>query len=145
MKRILFVILATLIGLIAGHAFAIEWHIANQKTIAWDPVTTLTDGTSLPAGDSVLYRIWIKRDGQINESVIADNVDMTQYTLTLDQEGRFFVGIQAIRVYTIDGQDLISESEIAWSDIPENCANSNDFGVVYLISPAKAGGLAVTD
>jgi len=140
MKRIFLFFLMLSVLFVAGNAMAVEWVAADQKTIGWDPVSTLATGETIPAGDAIVYRVYIKRDGQAEGTMIANSVTATQYTLTLDQEGRFFVGIQSVRVYTVDGQDLMSESEIAWSDIPANC-NGNDFGIVYLIPPADVGGI----
>lgn len=120
---------------------AVDWIVADQKTIAWGAVSTLVTGEPLPASDSILYRVHLKRDGQTEENLVAEDLTDTRYILILDQEGRFFVGVQAVRVYTIDGQELRSESEIAWSDIPINCRNEMAFGLVYLIPPANVAGL----
>jgi len=142
MKRIFMVCLTTLILFVAVNATAVEWVAADQKTIGWDPVLTLATGETIPAGDAIVYHVYIKRAGQAEKSMVASNLATTQYTITLDQEGRFFIGIQAVRVYTVDGQDLTSESEIAWSDIPENCGAGGDFGIFYLIPPSDVVGIS---
>ena len=50
-----------MVAILSLTAFSIEsnattWKVANQVTVAWDAVTTLTDGTPIPAGSTISIR-----------------------------------------------------------------------------------------
>ena len=82
----------------AGNAYGIEWHTANQIPIAWDAPTELTDGRAVPADNLVHYSVYIvdkDRVGTAEQQV--DNHPDTTFSVTFSEEGSFFVGVQAIR------------------------------------------------
>ena len=89
MKRwILAFIMIFFVAVPAAHA--LNWHTANQATVAWDPVTTLADGSAIPAGSTIEYTVYLANSitdpGKTNPSEIA-TVAATEYTITLNTEG----------------------------------------------------------
>ena len=138
MKKLLFAIIATL--LICGVAQA-ESYIADQKTVAWNPVTTNADGVALPEGADVRYRVYIMNSAtsEISEAT-TDPIVETQYTITFIAEGKFYFGIKAIRY--IGGADSI-ESDIAWSNDPARCIGGEPIDVSHYIAPSMVTGLMV--
>lgn len=108
------------------------WHTTNQATVAWDAVT-------VPSG-TVEYVLYLNNaitdPDKTNPAEIA-RVSATEYTFTLNTEGRYFIGAKSVRV--VDGVD-VSESEIVYTDNPEVCLDGNDFGVQYFELPAAPSG-----
>ena len=140
MKRwVLAFILIFFVAVPAAHA--LNWHTANQATVAWDATTTLADGTPIPAGDAVEYTVYLANaitdPGKINPSEIA-TVATTEYTITLNAEGSFYVGLQSIRL--VDSVE-VSASAIIWSDDPAVVQGGATFGIRYFLSPAAPSGL----
>jgi hypothetical protein len=130
MKKL--VLVAALV-LVAGLAFAQQWHTANQATVKWDSV-----------GDGIVYDVWLvdsKTDpDKTNPAVIGTDVDATTFLITLNVEGRYFAGVQAKRY--VDGE-LVGVSEMSWSDDPLVCLDGNTFGLRYFIPPGQAKKLRV--
>jgi len=140
MKRwILAFILIFFVAVPAAHA--LNWHTANQATVAWDATTTLADGTPIPAGSTIEYTVYLANaitdPGKINPSEIA-TVATTEYTITLNAEGSFYVGLQSIRL--VDSVE-VSASAIIWSDDPAVVQGGATFGIRYFLSPAAPSGL----
>lgn len=119
----------------------VNWHLANQTTVGWDAVTTLSDGTTIPP-EQISYKVYIAKLVDKTDMVEVGNaiVDV-QFTVTLTSEGKWFVGVKAIR--TIDGVNIES-SRIAWSDNPVDCENGNTFGIMLYMGPANVTGLKIT-
>lgn len=108
---------------------ATEWHTANQTTIGW----TQDPGNINPS--EIKFNIYLANaitDPAKSSPVKVGSVSTKEYTITLNTEGRFFVGVAAFR--TVDGVDL--ESNIAWSD-----AAVPAFGVQFFEVPKMPGGL----
>lgn len=116
--------------LVAGSAMAAtEWHTANQTTVGWD----MDYGNIAPA--EVTFNIYVANaltDPSKSSPVKVGNVAEKQYTITLNTEGRYFVGVSATR--NVDGVDL--ESDITWSD-----TSANPFGIQFFEVPKKPIGL----
>lgn len=127
-KSILLMLIITLV--FCGQAFAeTNWHTANQTTVAWDQ-----DLSGIPAAE-VKWNIYLANaatDPQKANPVKIGTATAKEYTVTLNTEGRFFVGVAAFR--TVDGTDL--ESDIAWSD-----QATPAFGIQYFLVPLKPSGL----
>lgn len=125
MKRLLLIAF-----LVFGLAFVVSaqtWHPVNQVTVGWDVANLATS-----------YKVFIKSvDGTIEKEVGA-TADLA-YTITFQNEGRYFLGIQSVR--EVDGE--IFHSMIVWSDNPEVCANGKSFGAIYYELPDTAAGLKV--
>jgi hypothetical protein len=115
--------------------------IADQKTVAWDPVTTDTDGKPLPEGSDVRYRVYIMNSQTLNfVEVTTEPIIEMQYTITFNQEGNFFFGVQAVRY--IEGADPIG-SKIAWSNDPANCLDGETIDIKHFRPPGNATGLRI--
>ena len=138
MKKFNFIIVA-IIGIIfcASLGFAQTWYMANQSTVAWDNVSTLSGGDPVPAGDVIKYRVYLKDAISGNPTVVSPSGDIAanEFVITLDTEGSYFVGVSAVR-YDSSGVE-IGESVIAWSDDPAVCNNNVDFGIRYYFLPSN--------
>lgn len=136
MKKVLaaLIIVIALCGFAHAQDIALEWKSANERTLKWDPVTTLTDGTIIPESDSVTYVVYLVAEGASKESAVPIDIppiSITEYTFSIDLEGRYIPGVQAVR--NVYNTDVISKSEISWSDNPENVANGVPFGIQYYL------------
>lgn len=135
MKKV-FAVLAFALVVMVGVAMAAEWHVANQTTIAWDAVTTSADGTVTFGAGEITYNVYLANavtdPTKQNPSKIG-NVSATEYTITLNTEGKFVPGVSAVRTV---GADVIGESGITWlDDYPDNPPGI----VFYKIAPKPAG------
>jgi hypothetical protein len=125
---------------IGGIAQAQQWYPANQATVMWDPVTTIDNGSPVPAGDVIKYHLWAapaSDPAKTNKNDMG-TTDQTQMTLTFQAEGRYYAGVQTERWV---GGVLESQSAIGWSDDPVIVANQNTFGFKYFLPPGMAHGL----
>ena len=122
--------------------FGFTWHTANQKTIGWDAVA------KVKAGDNYVYIVYQKDESGANEgSVAVVPFGTNTYTITLTNEGSYYVGVAVERTVdtnddgTIDDLDKDAEgnftvltSDINWSDV--NGVNTpNPFGLKYFVAP----------
>lgn len=117
-------------------AYAQEWHIANQITISWDAVTKMEGGAIIPETDIIEYKVHLANaiiDPEKTNSVEIGIADECIYTLTLNTEGQYFVGLQTLRMKP--DRTLIAESVIGWSDDPAIVANGAIFGLQYFVPP----------
>jgi hypothetical protein len=131
-----------LAGLIfSGPVLAVEWKKTNQATVAWDAVTTLADGMPIPAGDVVKYRVYLanhQTDPDKANPALLGETDLLDYTITLNTEGRFVVGVQTVRY---DGAGVELEvSTINWSDVNGE-ETPNPFGIFHHIPPGRVKNL----
>jgi len=123
--------------LIVGVAFAQTWHTANQATVAWDAVTTLGDGSPLPAGDTMEYVVYLSNaitDPNKDNPTEVTTVTATSHLITLNVEGSFFVCVKAVR--KLADTTVVGESEVAWSDDPQYVQAGETFGLRYFLPPA---------
>jgi len=107
---------------------ATEWHTANQTTIAWDQEYTVEDVT-IPT-DEVTWDVFIANattDPDKTNPVKVGTATEQQYTITLNTEGKYIVGVQTVR--TVDGK-ILKSSTITWSD-----SETNPFGIKYFVIP----------
>lgn len=140
MKHLLFVIWILILLLFCGSAQAASV-IADQKTVAWDAVTTNTDGEALPEGSDIRYKVFLMNSQTLDVTeVTTDPVTETQYLITFTQEGNFFFGVQAVRY--IDGSPA-SYSSIAWSNDPAVCLDGDTSDITHYRPPAGATGLRI--
>jgi hypothetical protein len=129
-----FLILVTLLCA-ALTCSAQETIVANAVVVAWDAVTTLVDGTQLPAGDSVDYEVLIALNKDV--PIIKGRTDQLEFSIVFDQEGTYFIGVRAIRIHNSEE----SISEIAWSDDIQYAPNP--FVVLYLLPPSNPDGIRI--
>lgn len=126
MKKLICII--SFIFLLAIPASAITWITADQITVAWDPITTV----STP--DILKYGVYMKKLPN-GEPVLIGEQDPTTATLTFTEEGRYIIGISTVRYIDKDTADEIKlESAINWSDINGD-STPNPFGSSYYITP----------
>lgn len=126
MKK-LFIIFAILI--VASIASAQTWYEANQVTFAWDAVTTLSDGTAIPSGNTVKYQVYTKPNSVSAGVKTGGEITATQLLISFTTEGQYFLGVEALRY---SGTTLLSKSNpITWSDVASNCQGGVAFGVTY--------------
>jgi hypothetical protein len=142
MKTLFISIVAVLIvAVFAIDSNAIDWKKTNQATVAWDAVSVLGDGTALPAGDVVKYRVYLANEktdpDKANPSKLGET-DLLQYTITLNTEGRFWVGVQSVR-YDSAGVEL-EVSDINWSDTNGEYTPV-PFGIFHHVPPGKPKNL----
>ena len=130
-----------LIGLVGAFAAPVlaedDWRVTDQATIYWDAVTTLENGDPITADNGVLYAVYI-RNTTGGEPIKVGSTQETSFVLTFEEEGKWRVGISAVRVTPT--ADLI-ESATSWSDDPVAVAEGATFGVTHYIPLAAVRGL----
>lgn len=125
-----------------GITFAQEWHTANQITISWDAVTEMQGGVAIPETDIIEYKIYLSNavtDPDKTNPAEIDSVNATSYTITLVNEGSYFVGLQTIR--TLADETFAGESVIGWSDDPAIVLDGHTFGIRHFLPPLVPTGL----
>ena len=116
--------------LVFGLAFVVSaqvWHPVNQVTVGWDAANLATS-----------YKVFIKAVDGTNIVEVGATSELT-YTITFQNEGRYFLGVQSVR----EVDEEIFHSVIVWSDNSEVCANGESFGAIYYELPDATGGLKV--
>lgn len=138
-KKVVISAILILAFFFVGQVYALEWHTANQTTVAWDPVT-VESGT-------VQYEVFMcnaDTDPNKTNPISVWRGPETQALITLSNEGQYYVGVRTWRV--IDASTEI-ESEVAWSDDPQVVGDANGdgtpdpFGIRYFVRPSRIGGL----
>ena len=131
--------LLLLTGPVNAQEHEVEWKQANQATVGWTAPEGLQSGAPLPAGDRFAYRVYAKVQG---EEEVAEQTTGPLYeqelTLTFTGEGRFLVGVRALRMR--DDVEL-SRSPIVWSDNSEIVAEGQPWGILHYILPEHITGL----
>lgn len=108
------------------------YYPADSLTVAWDAVT-------VPAGSTVEYAVYSRQTSQgVGEGQLKTTVQIPNAVVQFTSEGRYFVGVKAIR--KVGGQE-VSSSEISWSDTGTNCQGGVTFGAIYYSAPSAPKGL----
>ncbi len=143
MKKLILAI--TVFLLLVGTAYADDWYSANQATVRWDAVTTLTNGDPVPEGDLVTYTLYTKSVQTGVETEVDTGVSAIEYVFTFTNEGDYHVGIKAVRTVPAVGElpERTFESEIGWSSDPLIAKDGNTFGVSYYVPLSRVAGLTV--
>ena len=119
-----------IVFLVLGLSFVVSaqvWHPVNQVTMGWNAANLATS-----------YKVFIKAVDGTNIVEVGATSELT-YTITFQDEGRYFLGVQSVR--EINGE--IFHSVIAWSDNSEVCFNNEAFGAIYYELPDATTGLQV--
>jgi hypothetical protein len=116
-------------------AWAQTWVTANQGTVAWDVVAPIV------ATDTIKYQVYTRIGTTGNGAPVGGEIVATQLAITFSVEGRYFVGIKAIR-YPI-GETVGIPSIVSWSNDPLVCAAAGPFGFLYYVAPNNPIGLRV--
>ena len=145
MKKITLIIIVLLFSF--GSAFGLDWILDANRTVGWDPVTTLPNGDPIPSGDQVKYKVYVKKIGSTAETAIGET-DQVEYQIPFTQEGRFLVGVSTVRYIDVnedgkielDNGDRREESpDKSWSDAGgETAPVPFGFELFYALSKPKA-------
>ena len=130
-KKVLFITLFIFVCTV-GIVFAQIWYTANEKTVAWDEVTTNKAGEPLPDGVVIKYVIYLANaETDLNKTnpVEIGSTSNLEYTVILNTEGQYFIGVRAQRMSS--DEQVLSSSPIGWSDLPEIVAGGEIFGIQY--------------
>jgi len=109
---------------------ALDWHTANQVTVAWDPSEKIADT------DVISYFLYFKIVGTDTPILAGETADL-EFTFTFVDEGKYYLGVSAKRLVA-DGE--IMESDINWSDINGE-STPNPFGVKFYAKPEQPKNL----
>ena len=131
MKRLI-IILAIII--FAAPAIAQTWYTANQVTLAWDAVPKV-----LTTDQANKYQVYSRNDLVSLGSKIGGEITAAQLVVSFTTEGRYYLGVEAIRYPT--GETVgIKSSTKAWSNVAAD-TNNSPFGVSFFAVPGGVGGL----
>lgn len=149
MKKLLLAL--SLVVIMAGAAWGISWHTANQKSIIWD----VYDNSAGNPGDEISYKVYLKNPDTAAETFVAET-STNSMLLTFETEGRYLAGVRNVRKVDINldgvwdnsdldenGAPIILESSITWSDSDDLAAVPVPFGLRYFVNPTETKGLAV--
>jgi hypothetical protein len=109
---------------------ALDWHTANQVTVAWDPSEKIADT------DVISYVLYLRVVGTETPIKVGETAD-TQYVVTFTEEGKYYLGVSAKRLVA-DGESI--ESDINWSDVNGE-STPNPFGVKFYAKPNQPKNL----
>lgn len=126
--------------------YAQEWHVANQVTIGWSAVTEMQGGVAVPEDNIIEYKVYLANaitDPDKTNPVEIGIAAECMYTLTLNTEGQYFVGLRTLRMKA--NRTLIAESVIGWTDDPATVAGGNIFGLQYFVPPMPPQNVRVTN
>lgn len=134
------VVLALLLSLcICVNAYAIDWYSTNQATVEWDYESTWAEWVNSGVNNKVKFNLYLKNSTDGTPVILTpDPISEVMYTVTLRDEGKYFIGVSAVKML---GNEVVSESEISWSDVPEVCASLKDFGIKYFTQLNQPLGL----
>jgi len=135
------IIILLMVVFFFSNAEAISWKNTNQITVAWDAVTTLNkngETEPIPTNSTISYNVYVAPFTDKDSKIKAGDTSDLQFTLTLENEGKYLVGVQSVRKNT-NGTKL-SESAIGWSDDPEITAN-DEFGILRYFAPSVISGM----
>jgi len=121
MKKLLLVIFALLI-FVPTLGFAqnpLKVVVPDQSTIQWNVVTTLADGSLIPAGETIQYQVFlgsypIPADQDPNDAslyTLLGSTTETIFTINFPAEGIYIAGVRAVRIM----DSVENYSSISWS------------------------------
>ena len=122
--------------LLTWEAWAQTWVTANQGTVAWDAVAPIV------ATDTIKYQVYTRIGATGDGAAVGAEIIATQLAITFSVEGRYFVGVKAVR-YPVGETVGIPAAAVSWSNDPLVCAAAGPFGFVYYVAPPGVKGLRV--
>ena len=127
---------------VAFNVGALEWKTTNQATVEWDIKTDIVPGTPIPAGNEIRYNVYLANsitdpDHANPVKLTTEPITATSFLVTLGGEGKYHVGVSAVRY---DNGELVDESSINWSDVNGE-ATPNPFGIRYYVPMSNVKGL----
>lgn len=126
-------LLTIFLCLCASVASAQTWVTANQLTVGWDAVAPLQPT------DTVKYQVYLRQGTSGDGTAYGAETLATQQLITFTEEGRYFIGVRAVR-YPLGETVGIPSPTISWSNVAE-VTQSGPFGAVYFVSPNAPVGL----
>ena len=136
MKKLLLILALCLIPSLAfGQT---NWVTTNQVTVEWNQTTTLVGGAPCPVGDTIFYRVYTAKLPQGPVEVVGDTPNL-EYTITFTSEGRYLVGVEAVRIPQGETDEFVSG--VLWSDNEDEALVPNPFGLKFFVNPSEARGL----
>ena len=92
--------------------------------------------------DTIEYEVFLVKYDEPKENAVSQGITgQLEFVVTIDEEGRYFVGVRVLRTPAGETEVLFSEVT-AWSDVLEYCENGETFGIKFYFAPANTGGLA---
>ncbi len=138
MKNLVSILMLVIALLFLTPAYAVDqWNTANQVTLAWDPPTTLQDGSPIPADSTLKYRVYLKTSKGMQAVALTDQ---PQSSITFSEEGDYLLGVEVIRM--VNGE-IVGQSDLIWSDDPKYTLNGKTFGVRYFSPPGPVMNLKI--
>lgn len=137
MKKLFAVFLLAIIFGFVGNAYAINTFYTNSRVMAWDAVTTMEDGSEIPAEAKISYVLYVaekNKDPEKSNPIKMGETADHDFAFTFVEEGAWVEGVQAIR--KDDAGNIMSKSAIAWSDNPEVVNEGKTFLIQYYKAPA---------
>ena len=134
MKKKLALMVLVLFVLAPMVALAQTWYTANQATVAWDPVPPVA------TGDTIKYQVYTRVGTTGTPVKVGNEITATQLAITFSVEGRYYVGVDAVR-YPSGETAGIRSATISWSSNAADCSSAGPFGIVFYVAPAAATGL----
>ena len=139
MKKKLLVLVIVAMAIVAGQVHAQVMYDANQVTLGWDAVTKLSNGSTIPASDTIKYQVYTKPNSISAGQKVGAEITATQLLISFSAEGSYFLGVESLRY---QGTTLISKGPtISWSDTASVCKDGIAFGVNYWLTIMSPGGL----
>lgn len=136
MKNLFLVLVLSLFLVVPTITFGQTWVTTNQATVSWEAVTSLSDGTVIPATNTIKYVVYLSNAttdvDKTKPSEVGTVIDTT-FVITLIDEGKYFVGLKTLR-FADDGT-LANESIIGWTDDPAIVKDGETFGIRYFLAP----------
>jgi hypothetical protein len=111
-------------------------HTVTEVTLGWNPVTTLADGSAVPA-DQVSFEVFVADLARQNQ-VAVGRTTQNSFHIVFQGEGKFIVGCRTVR--TVDGEE-VAYSEMSWSDMADRCENGETFDFRVYQKPSFPQGL----
>ena len=134
MKKKLLVLVIVAMAIVAGQVHAQQWYPANQVTLAWDPVAKVAT-TDQPNK----YQVYMRTDLVSAGQKIAGEITANQLLISFTTEGRYYLGVEAIR-YPQGETTGIPSSSKAWSNNAADTANK-PFGVLFFTAPGSVSNI----
>ena len=127
-------ILILLLFAVPAMAQAQTWYSANQATLAWDAVAKV-----LPTDQANKYQVYSRNDLVSLGTKIGGEITATQLVVSFTVEGRYYLGVEAIR-YPVGETVGIKSAIKAWSNVAAD-TNNSPFGVTFFAAPGGANNL----
>ena len=122
---------------------SVVWVSANEKTIAWDAVSTLVSNEPIPAEDMIEYEVYIvdavADPNKLTPTLMGRTAD-TEFRISLEHEGKYWCGVRTVRTPAV-APNTQTRSTIGWSDDPLICKDGQAFGILFFLAPSGIHGL----